>query len=416
MAAVAATTLVGLGAGPAVAAPTNDPLSGEQWGLTDIKAPDAWDKGAGAGIKVAVVSSGVAKHQDLAAQLDGGSDATGTDPNKDTDGRGTHLAGIVAAETNNNEGIAGVAPNARLIPVKAFATDSSIDKDTYLTALQSAANAKAQVVLVDVPSSFPADGRPLLLQSLQAMGQSGISVVVSAQSNLPLDNLPVLAVAATTPSGDQEPGTSAVGAQGVGAPGRGITSTTVTTALLTEATFGYGPMSGTGPAAAHAAGAVAILRSAGANAGQAADLLRATARPSSERSLGKGIIDASAAVDAFKKPAPPTTVTTKKPAPTPTTSKATGTAAIPKSTAGPTGPTATLPTGEPAEPGEGEPAVVPPGAEDFLSGGDEGGQRVTIVTEGDDRPLGTLAIGFGLLFGVGTGLSVTFRRLADAAP
>lgn len=416
MAALAATTLVGLGAGPAVAAPTNDPLSGEQWGLTDIKAPDAWDKGAGAGIRVAVVSSGVAKHQDLTAQLDGGIDATGTDANKDTEGRGTHLAGIVAAATNNNEGIAGVAPNARLLPVKAFEADSSINEDAFIKALTDAANAKPQVMLVDVPGSYPAGGRPLLLQALQAIGQGGISVVVGAQSNLPLDNLPVLAVAATTQSGDQEPGTSAVGAQGVGAPGRSITSTTVTTALLTEPTFGYGPMSGTGPAAAHAAGAVAILRSAGANANQAADLLRSTARPSSERSFGKGIIDASAAVDAFKKPAPPTTVTTKKPAPTPTTSKATGTAAIPKSPVGPTGPTATLPTGEPAEPGEGEPAVVPPGAEDFLGGDDEGGQRVTIVTEGDNRPMGTLAIGFGLLFGVGTGLSVTFRRLADAAP
>jgi subtilisin family serine protease len=417
MAVAAATALVGLSAGPAAAAPTNDPLSAEQWGLTDIKAPEAWPKGAGAGIKVAIVSSGIAKHQDLTAKLDAGFDVGGGDPTKDSDGRGTHLAGIVGAATNNSEGIAGVAPDARLLPYKAFENDKAIDTTKFLETMASAAAVKPQVMLVDAPSGFPSDGRDQLRNALTAVAQQGISVVIGAQSGLALADLPVLAVAATTQSGDQESGTAAVAGPGVAAPGRAITSTTVTASLLGETTFGYGPMSGTAAAAAHVAGAVAIVRSAGANPGQAADLLRSTARKASDSSLGAGIIDAAAAVNAYKKPAPPppSTTTTKKAAAPVTTSKATGTAAIPKTQPSLVGPTATLPTGEPAEPGEGEPAVVPPGAEELFGDAGDGGQRVTIVTEGEERPMGTLAIGFGLLFGVGTGLSVTFRRLADAA-
>lgn len=413
---MAAAVLVGMTAGPAGAAPSNDPLSGEQWGLAAIKAPEAWLKGFGAGIRVAIVSSGIASHPDLTAKLDGGFDATGNDPNKDSDGRGTHLAGIVGAHTSNTVGIAGVAPDARLLPYKAFENDSSVDTGKFLEALQSAARAKPQVVLVDVPSGFPADGRDLLRQSLSSMAQSGISVVVGAVSGLTLADLPVVAVAASTQSGEQQPGTAAVGNEGVAAPGRDIISTTATSGLLGGAPdFDYGTQSGAGAAAAHAAGAVAIVRGVGANAGQAAGLLRATARKTGDPRLGAGIIDAAAAVGAFKPAAPATTVTTKKAAAPVTTSKATGVAAIPKNQPAPppTGPQ--LRNGEPAELGDGEAPVVPPGAEEFYEGPGDGGARVTIVSEGEDRPMGTLAIGFAMLFGVGTGLSLTFRRLADAA-
>lgn len=417
MMAVATATLVGLDAGPAAAVSTNDPLFGEQYGLVDIKAPEAWDRGAGAGIRVAVVSSGIGRHQDLAAKTDGGADTTGgNDPSKDISGRGTHLAGIVGAATNNTEGIAGVAPDARLLPYRAFSTDKAIATDKYIEALQMVAGARPQVALVDVPSSFPVDGRDLLRQALLGMARAGISVVVGAQSDVPLGDLPVLTVASTTAAGDQDPTTAGVGAEGVSAPGQGITSTTAATTLLGETTFGYGALSGTAQAAAHVAGAVAILRSAGANPGQAANLLRSTARKSGNPGLGAGRIDVAAAIGAFKKPSAPaaTTTTTKKAAAPPTTSRATGTAAIPRSQPGPTGPAGAEAGGDLVEPGEGEAAVVPSGAEAFYQDGD-GGQRVTIVTEGKDRPIGALTVGFGLLFGVGTGLSVTFRRLAAAA-
>ena len=402
----------------AAAAPTNDPRSDEQWGLLDTKAPQAWAKGRGAGVSIAVVSTGIAKHEDLTAKLDAGFSGVGGDAASDASGRGTHLAGIAAATTDNSIGIAGVAPDARLLPYKAFEGETT-DGNGHIQALNKASSAKPAVVLVDVPSGYPASKRDLLRQALKALGDSGISVVVGAQDGLSLDELPVLAVAATTSSGGQAPGTAGVGGRGVAAPGGGILSTDKAS-LLPTAPPAYEERSGTGQAAAHAAGAVAILRGIGASSGQAADLLRSTARKSSG-SFGAGIIDVAAAAAAYKAAPPPppaaaTTTTTKAVAKPVAGAKPKGPAAtlVPPgavASADPAGPT--LATGEPAELGDGqEEAVVPPGAEEFANGPESPGAG--LVVGGRERPWGTLAVGFGALFGVGTALSITFRRLADA--
>jgi len=412
-----AAVVVGLSAGPAAGVgPTNDPEFANQYGLADIKAPDAWAKGKGAGISVAVVSTGIAKHPDLIAKTDAGFDATGADPTTDGAGRGTHLAGIVGAATDNGVGIAGVAPDARLLPYKAFESDTAVTGEGHLNALQRVLNARPQVVLVDVPDSFPAVAKDRLRQSLSNLAGAGIAVVVGAQSELPLGDLPVLTVAATTSKGDQAPGTAGVADRGVAAPGLNVISTAVTTPLLGgDPTFGYAEQSGTSQAAAHVAGAVAILRGLGATSTQAADLLRSTARKGTA-SLGAGTIDVAAAVAAYRPlPVPPTTTTTtnKGTAKPPSTKPPTGLGAIPAGPGVPSGPTGPLLPAEQVEPGAGESVVPPPGNETFVDSPGPGGPA-SPSGGGSDRPLGLLAVGFGLLFGVGTGLSLTFRRLAGA--
>ena len=405
--------VLGLAARPAVAAAPNDPRFGSQWGLSAIKAPDVWDRGVGAGIRIAVVSSGIAKHPELAGKTDAGYDAATDppDPSTDTAGRGTHLAGIAGADTNNGQGIAGVAPEARLLPFKAFESASSATTEGYVEALVEVQKAKPQVVLVDLPDALASQAT--VQQALKNLGDSGMSVAVGA-GGASLAALPVLTVAAISSNGGRVG--AGVGDRGVAAPGGDVLSTTVAgPALPGIDPYGYGEMSGTSQAAAHVAGALAILRGIGAGPIQAADLLRSTARKGDGNGLGAGIIDVAAAVGAYRAPAAPTTTTTTKPGATPPTT-ATKAAAlpggtIPKPSVLPSGPTPTILGSELPEPGE-EDAVLPPGAEDFLATEETGGNS-SQVSE-DDRPLGLLAIGFGLLFGVGSGLSVTFRRLADA--
>lgn len=89
------------------------------WNITAFNLPKAWAKSRGEGVKVAVLDTGVdLDHPDLAKNLLPGINLVrpGTPPQDDNQ-HGTHVAGIIAAE-NNEIGMVGVAPAAKIIPVK----------------------------------------------------------------------------------------------------------------------------------------------------------------------------------------------------------------------------------------------------------------------------------------------------------
>ncbi len=108
---------------------TDDPVfaQGLQWGLAKVGAPQAWAAGTGAGITIAVIDSGIdPDHEDLRDKVTahtscintGGDARRCTGSGRDDNGHGTHVAGIAAAATGNGKGVAGVAPDARLIAVR----------------------------------------------------------------------------------------------------------------------------------------------------------------------------------------------------------------------------------------------------------------------------------------------------------
>ncbi len=133
-----------------IATAPNDPRFGEQWGLSGaygIKAAEAWENATGEGVVVAVLDTGIASHSDLDANVlpgydfiddtavanDGdGRDGDASDPGdwvtanqcggshgaQNSSWHGTHVAGTVAAVANNGKGVAGVAPAARIVPVR----------------------------------------------------------------------------------------------------------------------------------------------------------------------------------------------------------------------------------------------------------------------------------------------------------
>jgi subtilisin family serine protease len=93
----------------------------------DMDVVEAWSTSTGTGQKVAVVDTGISRsHLDLAGQIVGGYDFIGddTDPS-DPDGHGTHVAGTIAALRDNGRGVAGVAPNAKLVPLRALSSTST---------------------------------------------------------------------------------------------------------------------------------------------------------------------------------------------------------------------------------------------------------------------------------------------------
>src|SRR4051794_3470703 len=144
-AAVAAAVLsaFALTASPAGAAAPNDPLYAHQYGPQQIHAPEAWATSTGAGAVIAVVDTGVdLSHEDLQGKLVSGATFIGCNPScgngdwkgpngvgEPDDAHGTHVAGIAAAATNNGIGIAGVAPDAMVMPVKVLENGSGTFED-----------------------------------------------------------------------------------------------------------------------------------------------------------------------------------------------------------------------------------------------------------------------------------------------
>ncbi|MBX7133526.1 MAG: S8 family peptidase [Fimbriimonadaceae bacterium] len=106
----------------------NDPMMGQQYGLTKMNCAAAWDLTTGdPGVVIAIVDTGIQlNHPDLAAKIVPGYDFVNNDTSADDDqGHGTHCAGISAAITNNGVGIAGVGYNCKLMPVKVLDASGS---------------------------------------------------------------------------------------------------------------------------------------------------------------------------------------------------------------------------------------------------------------------------------------------------
>ena len=145
----------------------NDPCAGNQWGIANVKAPEAWGVTRGSGVTVAVVDTGADfSHPDLAANLlrVSGSDMTkntayvcpfmkagkkartSSAVAQDNNGHGTHVSGTVAAVTGNGVGVAGVAPAAKVLPVKVLDEDGSGSDSDVARGICFAADKGAKVI------------------------------------------------------------------------------------------------------------------------------------------------------------------------------------------------------------------------------------------------------------------------------
>ena len=179
-----ATTLAGAGTAQAA---TNDPFYGKLWGLQQIHAEEAWARSTGAGAVVAVVDTGIDFTQpDLQGQIlpgatftgcagaapCGNGDFRGPDGVNNGDEHGTHVAGTIAAVRSNGIGVVGVAPGAKILPVKVLEAGSG-SSDDIAAGIRWAADNGADVINMSL-GTIPG-GQVLSISGLDAVMKDAIS-------------------------------------------------------------------------------------------------------------------------------------------------------------------------------------------------------------------------------------------------
>ena len=280
-----------------------EPLAPSQWNLPMVGATDAWAASQGAGVIVAVIDTGVdAAHPDLAGrvlpEIDLLPEVT---PAPEQNGHGTRVASIIAGSLNA-VGMAGVAPQATILPISALDPAGYGDSSTVARGIIAAADNGARVINLSLGGP---DKDPVLDQACAYAFAKG-SVVVAAGGNsystgnqvqYPAASPNVLAVASVDRTGNPS-GFSNTGPHiDIAAPGEGVLA-----ALPGSA---YDEESGTSFAAPHVAAAVALVLSAnpGLNAAEAASVVQMTAADDisgngRDDQLGQGIVRADRAVAA----------------------------------------------------------------------------------------------------------------------
>jgi subtilisin family serine protease len=161
----------------------NDTDWPQQWGLRRIGLPAAWDVTRGrSSITVAVLDTGVdGRTPDLRdAVVPGYNAVVPTAPPSDDNGHGTSVAGIIAARTNNDQGIAGICWTCTVLAIKVLGPDGTGDTALVAAGIVRAADAGARVISMSLGG--PADDETLD----QAVGYAlakGAIVVAAAGNN-----------------------------------------------------------------------------------------------------------------------------------------------------------------------------------------------------------------------------------------
>ncbi len=247
-----------------VASPARvDPVREDQWQLDELNAKAAWRTSTGRGVVVAVVDSGVdGSHPDLAGQVLPGIDlvAPGGSDGPDPVGHGTTVAGLIAGRNDDDRGVVGLAPNAKILPVRVLDDENRYD-DAMIVAkgVRWAVDNGARVINLSLGGSGDS---PALAAALDYAFARDV-VVVACTGNLATSKSPQVWYPA------REPGVVAVA--GLERNGKDLWSGSITgheTVLAAPATGlygarpdGYWQVQGTSFASPLVAATAALVRS-----------------------------------------------------------------------------------------------------------------------------------------------------------
>jgi serine protease len=284
----------------------NDPEYSKQWHLHNIHVEQAWDDTKGAGMTVAVIDTGVSKVPDLdKTEFVEGYDFVNDRVNADDDnGHGTHVAGTIAQSTNNNYGVAGVAYQAKIMPLKVLAASGGGTISDIAEAIKFAADNKADVINLSLGGGGES---ALMKEAIEYAHNKGVVVIAAAgnenreSASYPARYPHVIGVAAIDAQGEKAEFSNYGAGVDIAAPGGGhgskIWQETIDPETNQPSIEG---LQGTSMAAPHVAGVAALIKSVGVTK---PDEVRAVLLESARKITtdpqnfyGAGQLDAGAAV------------------------------------------------------------------------------------------------------------------------
>ena len=288
----------------------NDPLLEKQWNFEKVGASTGWRAGAGRGVRVAVIDTGVTQVADLnqTTILKGATFVSGTKTAADDNGHGTHVAGTIAQSTNNGVGVAGLAYEAEILPIKVLSGGGFGRSEWVAAGIDEAVDQGAQVINLSLGGSSSR-----VIQNATKKAVAAGVIVVAAAGNSGREgvscpaNVPgVIAVSATGPDDalafystwGKEVFLSAPGGN-KRIEGGGILQDTIDK----DASDGHAfkEFQGTSMATPHVAGAAAVLLGAGAGSPEQVKEILARSSvdlgdPGRDSKYGHGRLDIAAAV------------------------------------------------------------------------------------------------------------------------
>ncbi len=330
--------------------PNDTFYNGNQWHYYEatggINLPATWDIATGTGTVVAVLDTGITSHSDLNANVvtgydfitnvttagDGnGRDADPSDTGdwttadqcnpgdaaEDSSWHGTHVAGTIAAVTNNNKGVAGVAFNAKVMPVRVLGHCGGVSSDIADAIVWAAGgtvsgvpNNANPVEVINMSLGGPGSCGVSTQNAINFAVNAGVVVVVSAGNDnadtagyQPASCQNVIAVGATDRDGAKASFSNYGSTVDVSAPGGGESSFIASTwnnGLTVPTTEAYIGMQGTSMAAPHVAGVAALMQSTSASTPASVEnVIKSTARAlpvACPQGCGTGIVNALGAV------------------------------------------------------------------------------------------------------------------------
>ncbi|MDX2228090.1 MAG: S8 family peptidase [Leptolyngbyaceae cyanobacterium bins.349] len=289
----------------------NDPEYGKQWNLRSINVEQAWDETKGKDVTVAVIDTGISQVPDLEQTKF----ATGYDfvndqaEANDDNGHGTHVAGTIAESTNNNFGVAGIAYEATLMPLKVLSSQGGGTVADIAEAIRFAADHGADVINM----SLGGGGESSLMQEAIAYAHSKNVVVVAAAGNsgrnaaeYPARYPYVIGVSALDAVGNKTPYSNFGAGIDLAAPGGLITGDDKLGGILQNTVNPetgesvFEAYQGTSMAAPHVAGVAALVKAMGVeNPDEVETVLKQSALPVQDDNLnhyGAGKLNAAQAV------------------------------------------------------------------------------------------------------------------------